>query len=696
MAKKSELDLKYSTGNILKRVLVYALKSKWLILISFAFLIVYSMLEIIQPLIIKAVLDDELAGVQTVWVQTEEQTDVYFNGAYYIKYEEGMNGDVFYSIRYFEDDSTYVLIDGVLTPHEQLETRVSATSFTVFSELTGETRTVVSEDLSVGGIGSFFSGSQETIIYLLIMYAIVSLVIMITRFLQHISFTQASMKLTLEMRKSAFGKINRLPITYFAKEPHGKTVTKVTYDSEGVQGLYSVVFSIISAAISLVMVYGGLFYLDWKLALLTFIAAPVVYLWLTVYRKTINKYNKSIREMNSRINGKLAEFVNGVGIIQLFNKEQMMLDEYDDLLTKNYKTKMKSLTINTLFGFEMLVFIRRIAVAFVLLYFGFQYFSPAVLLAATTIYVYIEYLEKLINPIADIFTNLNSLEDSLVSASRIFELLDHEEDTGLGEVTGVEFTGQIEFDHLNFQYERDNYVLKDISFKVESGQFVGLVGHTGSGKSTLMSLLERYYDVKEGRILLDGQDFTQFSKQDVRNNIGIILQDAAIFEGTIKSNIALDEEVTDEKVEEILLKIGARKFVSEYPKGIHTPISYMGENLSTGEKQLISFARILMRNPSIMILDEATANIDTETEMLIQHALTVLSKNRTTFVVAHRLSTIKNADVIYVLDDGRIIESGTHMELYNKPNGKYRSMYDAQYQFKNEKLLATKNIQLSE
>ena len=679
--KQTALDLKYSTGNILKRVLLYALKSKMLIIISFVFLLIYSLLEIIQPLIIKAVLDDELAGVQTVWVETQEETDVFFEGRYFTKYEEGMAGDYLVSIRYFDEDTSYVLVFAVLSPHEQLRERINATSFIAYHELTGEYRTVTTQDLSVAGIGSFFAGSQDNIIALLIFYAVVSLVVMITRFLQHVSFTQASMRLTLDMRKSAFEKLNRLPINYFAREPHGKTVTKVTYDSEGVQGLYQVVFSIISAAIALVMVYGGLFYLDWKLALLTFLAAPFVYLWLTVYRRTINKYNKSIREMNSRINGKLAEFVNGVGIIQLFNREEMMSTEYDQLLTKNYHTKMKSLRVNTLFGFEMLVFIRRIAVAFVLLYFGFQYFSPTVLLAATTIYVYIEYLEKLINPIADIFTNLNSLEDSLVSASRIFELLDHTEDTGLGKVTGVSFTGKIEFEHINFQYERDNYVLKDVSFSVEAGQFIGLVGHTGSGKSTLMSLLERFYDLEEGRILLDGVDYHNYSKQDVRKNIGIILQDAAIFEGTIKSNIALDEEVSDQEVEEILLKIGAKKFVSEYPKGIHTPISYMGDNLSTGEKQLISFARILLRNPSIMVLDEATANIDTETESLIQHALSVLSENRTTFVVAHRLSTIKNADKIYVLEDGRIIESGTHQTLYNTPNGKYRGMYDAQYQF---------------
>ncbi|MFA5766214.1 MAG: ATP-binding cassette domain-containing protein, partial [Bacilli bacterium] len=228
-------------------------------------------------------------------------------------------------------------------------------------------------------------------------------------------------------------------------------------------------------------------------------------------------------------------------------------------------------------------------------------------------------------------------------------------------------------------YEEGKNVLENVSFKTASGQFIGLVGHTGSGKTTLMSLLERYYDLEEGQILVDGVDYLSYSKQDIRNNIGIILQDASIFEGTIKSNIAFGLDVSDEDVEDILLKIGANKFVNVYPKGIHTEVSFMGDNLSTGEKQLIAFARILLRNPSIIILDEATANIDTETEVMIQKSLMVLSENRTTFVVAHRLSTIRSADMIYVLEDGKIVESGNHEQLYHLEKGKYRAMYEAQY-----------------
>ena len=220
---------------------------------------------------------------------------------------------------------------------------------------------------------------------------------------------------------------------------------------------------------------------------------------------------------------------------------------------------------------------------------------------------------------------------------------------------------------------------------VKPGQFIGLVGHTGSGKSTLMILLQRFYDLVDGKILIDDVDFMNYTKQEVRSNIGYVLQEPALFSGTIKSNITFGIEASDDEVEKVLEMIGAKKFVKDYPDGINTKLEYLGSNLSTGEKQLISFARILLRNPAILILDEATANIDTETEILIQNALKVLAAGRTTFVVAHRLSTIRYADNIYVLDDGKIVESGTHDELYNK-NGKYRAMYEAQYNNQKEKV----------
>ncbi|HHX00330.1 MAG TPA: ABC transporter ATP-binding protein [Acholeplasmataceae bacterium] len=675
MSRRRVEKFNYSTKEIFVRVFKYAMKSKYLLLISLFALIIYSAFDIIQPLIIKRVIDDELAGVQTTWVEVSESDSntAIFNGKYYSKQntDEPIDGEEF-TIRFFEDN--YYLITGRVG---EKDTIIEVDEEIVFETTDSSTYTREYVKLSKDDLFEFYRPSINPIILMIIYYAIVSIIIIIARYIQNVTFRASSMRLTLEMRKSAFDKINRLPISYFSKEPKGKIVTKMIHDSEGVEGLYQVVFSIISAVISLVMIYGGLFYLDTKLALLTLLAFPIIYLWMRIYRRVVNRYNHIIREMNSRINGKLAEFVNTVSIIQIFNKEKKMTEEYNDLLFDNYKTKMRHLKINTNYGFNLLNLIRRLVIAGIIVYFSLRYFSPTAVVVGTTIYVYIEYLEKIMGPINEIFSNLNALEDSLVSSSRIFEFLDEDEDTGLGEVTGVRFNGDISFKDIHFKYEKDNYVLKGINFDVKAGDFVGIVGATGSGKSTLISLLERFYDIEEGAILIDGVNYHEYSKQDVRNNIGIILQDPSIFEGTIKSNVTFGIDATDEEVIDILLKIGADKFVKDYPLGIHSRVAYMGENLSTGEKQLIAFARILLRNPSIVILDEATANIDTETEMLIQNALTVLSEKRTTFVIAHRLSTIKNADIIYVMDDGKIVESGTHQELYNNENGKYRAMYDA-------------------
>jgi ATP-binding cassette subfamily B multidrug efflux pump len=667
----SKMTNSSSTKSILLRVFKYALKSKTLLLVSLISLLIFSVLDIIQPLIIKKVIDDELSGVATVWVKTAAgEGSITFQGEEYKKDDGNTEGEK-YTIYLLGDK--YLLISGVLP--EKAEVKI------VGNEIIYKTENVSGSApyqlLEKDDLLSFYQASIKPITVMIIFYAVIAVVILIFRYLHTVTFTTSSMRLTLDMRKNAFAKLNRLPISYFSKEPKGKTVTKIIYDSEGVRGIYQVVVQIFSALVSLLMIYVGFFALDYRLALLTFLAFPIIYLWMTVYRKTVNRYNRNIREMNSRINGKLAEFVNETSIIQAFNKEEKMAGEYEDMLLTNYRTKMKRLRINTFFGFQLLNLIRRLIIAFIIAYFSYQYLGTSIIVAGTTIYVYIEYLEKLTAPISDIFNNLNSFEDSLVSASRVFEFLDEEEDTGLGAVTGVEFNGAVEFKNIRFKYDEDNYVLKDISFNVKPGQFIGLVGKTGSGKTTLMSLLERYYDLEEGKILIDNVDYHQYSKQDVRNNIGIILQDPAIFEGTIKSNIAFGMDVEDEVIEELLEKIGANKFIDVLPNGIHSHVSYMGENLSTGEKQLIAFARILLRDPAIMILDEATANIDSETESLIQEALTVLSKERTTFVIAHRLSTIKNADVIYVMEDGRIIESGSHQELYEKENGVYRAMYDA-------------------
>ncbi len=661
----------YPAEVVLKRVLKYAWKNKFIIILSLVFLIGYTYLELYQPKLINRVLDDHLLGVQTTWVKTSDG-DVNYENVTYKKIERDQVQDTDDIISIVYVDNGYYMVDGNYSSSDIKEYNEELQQLVLSDETM-----IDAIKLDKVALRTFYEPSVSPIVKLLIIYGSLTIVIIIFRYFQHVFFLTASMRLTLNIRIDAFDKLNRLPMNYFVNEPSGKIVTKITSDSEGVRGLYQVIFSILTAVISLLMVYVELFKVNWRLSLLTLLATPLILLWMTVYRKINNKYQHRIREMNSIINAAMAQYVDCMAIIQQFNKEEAMTTEYDGLLTTNYHNKMNALRINSIFGGELLLLIQNGLLALIIYYFGRQFLTHDGAITAGALYLYVTYINKIFDPIREIFANLNSLEDSFVASSRIFDLLDQEEDKYLGFNERPNFKGDIKFEHVNFAYD-ETPVLKNINIHVKAGQFIGLVGHTGSGKSTMMILLQRFYDLIDGKILIDDIDFMKYTKQEVRSNIGYVLQEPALFSGTIKSNITLGIDATDEEVEKVLEMIGAKKFVEEYPEGINTKLEYLGSNLSTGEKQLISFARILLRNPAILILDEATANIDTETEQLIQHALKVLAAGRTTFVVAHRLSTIRNADNIFVLEDGQIIESGNHDQLYNS-NGKYRAMYEAQY-----------------
>ena len=522
---------------------------------------------------------------------------------------------------------------------------------------------------------------------MMLLYIGLTIFTVFLRYTQNYLLNLVGMNIERSIREDAIRKIDYLPIDYFALEPDGKIVAKITSDSNGVRTFFTVFFSIGQAIVNIISLYIGFILLDWHLALILLAAMPIIILWITLYRRKIHAYYQDIRETSSRITGKLNELITGTLIIQAFNQEEYMLEDYRDLVRRYNSMQTKANTINAYLGFELLVFIKRLIEAAILLFFGITTLQikdvNGVVVSVVTvgmITTFTDYLDKMINPINTIFNNLNELEDSIVAANRVYMFMDEENDVRIfdGQEAPSDILGNVEFKDVHFSYVKDKEVLHGINLKVSSGESIGIVGHTGSGKSSLMNLLLQFNDYQSGEILVDGKPINIYNKASYRKNCGIVLQTPALFAGTLKSNITMDRDYSDDEVIKVLEEVGADYMLAKDPRGIYQPISFRGENLSLGEKQLISFARILLRNPKILVLDEATANIDTETELLIKKAMDVVAKGRTTFIIAHRLSTIKNCDRIVVLDHGLIKGEGSHEELY-KNCDIYKDMYDSQY-----------------
>lgn len=371
------------------------------------------------------------------------------------------------------------------------------------------------------------------------------------------------------------------------------------------------------------------------------------------------------------------ESIQGMTIIQAFRRHKETKQEFEEINEDHFKYQNKLLSLNAMTSHNLVNVFRNLAFVTLIWYFGGASLGIGSVVSIGVLYAFVDYLNRLFHPITDVVNKLAQLEQALVAADRVFELL---EEKGVDVTTGsVErFKGNVVFNDVSFGYKPGEYVLKNISFEAQKGETVALVGHTGSGKSSIMNLLFRFYDIEEGTISIDGTNVQDMPKQLLRQHMGIVLQDPFLFTGTIASNVSLeDPSISREMVEKALTDVGADKLIAYLPQGYDEPVIEKGSTLSAGERQLVSFARALAFNPAILILDEATASIDTETETIIQQALDVLKQGRTTFIIAHRLSTIKNADQILVLDRGEIVERGNHVELMNH-RGKYYQMYQLQ------------------
>ena len=518
--------------------------------------------------------------------------------------------------------------------------------------------------------------SQFAVTVLIAYYGLYILQTLI-QYIGNLLFARVSYSIVRDIRKDAFANMEKLGMSYFDKTPSGSIVSRLTNDTETISDMFSgLLSSFISAIFIFVTTLYTMMVLDFRLTGLVLLFLPLIFILVNLYRKKSVKIIEKTRSFLSDINSKLAESIEGIRIIQAFNQEKRLQEEFDEINEEHYVYANRSVALDALFLRPAMSLLKLLGYAVLMAYFGYR--GLYIGMTAGTMYAFIQYINRLFDPLIEVTQNFSILQTSMVSAGRVFALIDqsnYEPVQADSELAIRE--GNIRFEHVCFSYDGVNQILDDISFSVKKGETIAFVGHTGSGKSSIINVLMRFYEFQSGRVLIDNVDIRNYSHQELRKNMGLVLQEPFLYHGTIKSNIAMYQEISDEEVKAAAEFVDADAFIQELPQGYNSPVSERGSSFSTGQRQLLVFSRTVASQPKILILDEATANIDSETETLVQNSLEKMRKGRTTIAIAHRLSTIQDANCIYVLDKGRIIESGTHEELLTL-GGTYHKMYSLQ------------------
>lgn len=497
-------------------------------------------------------------------------------------------------------------------------------------------------------------------------------------FLGKYFFARVAQSVVRDLRQESFANIQRLQMAYFDKTPAGAIVSRLTNDTQAVADMFSEIFSnFLSSLLILVVTLSAMFALNWQLTLMIALFLPLMAASILLYQHLSNRQLKQVRNKLSDLNVKLSESIEGMRIIQAFGQEKRLLREFEEINGQHLGFTNRYLNINSLFLRPAMSLLKILAYGVILTYFGLTWQVAGI--TAGIMYAFIQYVNQLFNPLIDVMQNYSVLQTSMVAAERVFEIMDRTDYEPEQANQDLQIQdGSIEFKHVSFSYDGKRDVLRDISFSVKKGQTIAFVGSTGSGKSSIINLFLRFYEFERGQILIDGRDIKDYSQAELRRKIGLVLQDPFLYHGTVASNIKLYQEpLTREEIIEAAKFVDAHGFISQLPQGYDAPVTERGATFSSGQRQLLAFARTIATKPKILILDEATANIDSETEELIQASLRKMRQGRTTVAIAHRLSTIQDADCIYVLDKGRIIESGSHEELLAQ-DGTYKKMYQLQ------------------
>ncbi len=526
-------------------------------------------------------------------------------------------------------------------------------------------------------IDHYLTALNQPAFLILLGYYGMYLIQSVVQYLGNLFFARVSYSIVRDIRRDAFTKMQALGMAYFDKTPAGSIVSRITNDTEAISDMFS---GILSSFISAIFIFSVTLYtmllLDVTLTSLVVIFLPFIVVLVNLYRKKSVQVIDKTRSLLSDINSKLAESIEGIRIIQAFGQEDRLKDEFEVINQEHVRYANKSVALDSIFLRPAMSLLKLLAYAVLMAYFGFKGLNGAI--TAGMMYAFIQYINRLFDPLIEVTQNFSTLQTSMVSAGRVFKLIDEEAFEPQQANQPFKVTeGNIAFKNVSFSYDGKQKVLDNISFEVKKGETIAFVGATGSGKSSIINVFMRFYDFQSGHILLDGHDIRDYSQEELRQSIGLVLQDPFLYHGTIASNIRMYQSLSDEEVKAAAAFVDADQFIQKLPDQYQSSVSERGASFSTGQRQLLAFARTVASKPKILILDEATANIDSETEAIVQRSLAKMRQGRTTIAIAHRLSTIQDANCIYVLDKGKIIEHGRHEELLNQ-KGTYYKMYQLQ------------------
>lgn len=664
---KSARDLK-----IVRKLMSFANPFKFHIFIVILLVLVGTLLDLSRPYLIKNTIDNDLNGFKRNYsiLNTETPNSVKISGKYVI---EGVNANGI-PASIVSEGRNYYLIDGRVDYNKSYTLTSSnliqyGTKFNVYKLTPEQLKVLRASDLK---------GVKNTALYILA----ICISMFILNYFQTYILQYVGQKMVLNLRERLFEHTQGLSLSFFDKNPIGRLVTRITNDVEGINDMFTgALINLFKDAFLIIGILSAMFLLNVKLGFITVLSIPFIIIISSIFKKFDRDAYRSVREKLARINSSLSENISGMKTVQIFNKEDKKFREFNEIHSSYLSASLSQLTAFAIFR-PAIDFLYSLVLAGIIWFGGLRVLRAE--MPFGVLYAFVSYLTQFFQPIFDITEKYDVVQSAMASSERIFTLLDMDDriENSPAPIHLKEVHGKIEFKNVWFAYDDENWVLKDVSFTINPGEKVAFVGATGAGKTSIISLISRLYDIQRGEILIDGISIKKLDKYELRKNMACVLQDVFLFEGDIKSNIRLNNSsITDEAIIKSAQYVNADNFIEKLPHKYASYVNERGSTFSNGERQLIAFARAIAFNPPILVLDEATSNIDTETEVLIQDALNKITQNRTTIVVAHRLSTIKNSDKIIVLHKGSIREIGTHEELLAK--GKlYYNLYKLQYEGK--------------